>query len=93
MCACAAAAPEWTIENLPNVGIRPDRYHRPVPLPGTNYLPCTRAIICLYRTSAIAAYSPYPSNRYHSCPFRQTFPPGAGEKNARHRSPFPGFRR
>ena len=40
-----AAAPEWTIEDLPNVGIRPDRYYRPVPLPGTNYLPYTGALM------------------------------------------------
>ena len=34
-----AAAPEWIIEDLPNVGIRPDRYYRPVPLPGTTTCP------------------------------------------------------
>jgi hypothetical protein len=34
-----AAAPEWIINDLPNVGIHGDRLYRPIPLPGTNYLP------------------------------------------------------
>ena len=40
-----AAAPEWIINDLPNVGIHPDKYYRPVPLPDINYLPCTGALM------------------------------------------------
>jgi hypothetical protein len=40
-----AAAPEWIINDLPNVGIQPDRYYRPVPLPDINYLPYTGALM------------------------------------------------
>ena len=40
-----AAAPEWIIEDLPNVGIKPDKYYRPVPLPDIRYLPYTGALM------------------------------------------------
>lgn len=42
-----AASPEWIINDLPNVGIQPDRYYRPVPLPGINYLPYTGAVMTI----------------------------------------------
>ena len=32
-----AAAPEWVMNDLPNVGIHPDKLYRPVPLPGINW--------------------------------------------------------
>jgi hypothetical protein len=40
-----AAAPEWIINDLPNVGIKPDKYYRPVPLPDIRYLPYTGALM------------------------------------------------
>jgi hypothetical protein len=40
-----AATPEWCLNDIPNVGIPPDRLYRPVPLPGINYLPYTGSVL------------------------------------------------
>lgn len=42
-----AASPELVINDLPNVGIQPDRFYRPVPLPNINYLPYTGAVMSI----------------------------------------------
>jgi hypothetical protein len=42
-----AAAPEWIVSDLPNVGMGLDRMYRPVPLKDTNYLPYTQSVLVI----------------------------------------------